>query len=162
MALDNDLVVDLLTYIEQVEKLKIKPAFSVPTEHFSAFQHELKGLPELRFNIQSEGEDVWLSVPRLREIPPPEPDQRLASWITVHKTPAKNPELNPSIESPSVPETPEQAEERTDIRELFDCMSRNFGCLGQSPNCNVGKRFIATISFLPCTRSLQTRVPILL
>ena len=33
MALDNELVVDLLTYIEQVEKLKIKPAFSVGMEN---------------------------------------------------------------------------------------------------------------------------------
>jgi hypothetical protein len=47
MALDNELVVDLLTYIEQVEKLKVKPAFSVPTEYFAAHQHELKDLPEM-------------------------------------------------------------------------------------------------------------------
>jgi very-short-patch-repair endonuclease len=125
MALDNDRVVDLLTYIEQVEKLKIKPAFSVPTEHFSAFQHELKGLPEIRFNIQAEGEDIWLSIPRLKEIPPPEPDQRLASWITVHKSAAKAPELNPSIETPAGPENPDQAKERVEIRELFDWYVEN-------------------------------------
>ena len=29
MALDNELVVDLLTYIEQVEKLKIKPKMCI-------------------------------------------------------------------------------------------------------------------------------------
>ena len=51
-------VLDLLTYIEQVEKLKSKPAFSIPTEYFAAHQHELKGLPELRFNLQTEGDDV--------------------------------------------------------------------------------------------------------
>ncbi|SFO09449.1 hypothetical protein SAMN05216386_2612 [Nitrosospira briensis] len=44
-------VLDLLTYIEQVEKLKTKPAFSVPTEYFCAYQHELRGLPELQFNL---------------------------------------------------------------------------------------------------------------
>lgn len=34
-------MLDLLNYIEQVEKLKTKPAFSVPTEFFVAHQHEL-------------------------------------------------------------------------------------------------------------------------
>lgn len=65
------LILDLLTYIEQVEKLKTKPAFSVPAEYFVAYQHELKGLPELQFNLQTEGDDVWLRVPRLHEIPAP-------------------------------------------------------------------------------------------
>jgi len=50
-------LLELLNYIEQVEKLKIKPAFSVPPEFFAAYEHELKGLPELRFNLQSEGDD---------------------------------------------------------------------------------------------------------
>ena len=63
---------DLLTYIEQVEKLKAIPAFSVPSEHFVAFQRELKGLPEIRFNIQVDGDEVWMRIPRLKEIPPPE------------------------------------------------------------------------------------------
>jgi hypothetical protein len=49
------LVLDLLNYIEQVEKLKYKPAFTVPTEFFVVYQHELKGLPELQFNLQGDG-----------------------------------------------------------------------------------------------------------
>ena len=60
-------VLDLLNYIEQVEKLKTKPAFSVPTEFFVAHQHELKGLPELQLNLQVGGDDVWLRLPRLQE-----------------------------------------------------------------------------------------------
>jgi len=61
-------VIDLLSYIEQVEKLKSKPAFSVPTDYFVAYQHELRALPELQYNLQVEGDDVWLRVPRLQEI----------------------------------------------------------------------------------------------
>jgi very-short-patch-repair endonuclease len=125
MALDNELVVDLLTYIEQVEKLKIKPAFSVPNEYFAAHQQDLKGLPEIRFNIQAEGEDVWLSIPRLKEIPAPEPDEKLAPWVTVHKTPTKKPELKPSIETPAGPETRQQQQTRSEIRELFDWYVEN-------------------------------------
>jgi very-short-patch-repair endonuclease len=92
------LILDLLTYIEQVEKLKYNPAFTVPTEFFAAYQHELKGLPELQFNIQGDGSDVWLRIPRLREIEPPQPDENLGQWITLPKTPAKTPDLKTKIE----------------------------------------------------------------
>lgn len=125
MALENDLVGDLLTYIEQVEKLKIKPPFSVPTEYFAAFQHELRGLPEIRFNVQSEGEDIWLCIPRLKEIPAPEPDEKLSPWITLHKTPAKPPELKLSSELPNTQDAAEQAKARAEIRELFDWYVEN-------------------------------------
>ena len=126
MALDNELVVELLTYIEQVEKLKVKPAFSVPNEYFAAQQQDLKGFPEVRFNIQADGEDVWLSIPHvLKEIPAPEPDGKLAPWVTVHKTPAKKPELKPSIEMPAGQETPQQEEARNEIRELFEWYVEN-------------------------------------
>lgn len=90
-------VLDLLNYIEQVEKLKSKPTFSVPTEFFVAYQHELKGLPELRFNLQVEGDDVWLRVPRLQEIAPPEPGEQLKRWITLSKSPDKAPELKNEV-----------------------------------------------------------------
>ena len=92
------LILDLLTYIEQVEKLKTKPAFTVPTQYFAAFQHELKGLPEVRFNLQSEGEDIWLRIPRLREVPPPVLDERLGLWVTLPKSPAKTPELKEQVD----------------------------------------------------------------
>jgi len=93
LAPANTLVLDLLNYIEQVEKLRTKPAFSVPTEFFVAYQHELNGLPEMQFNLQVEGDDVWLRLPRLQEIAAPEPDELLKPWVTLPKSPAKTPEL---------------------------------------------------------------------
>jgi hypothetical protein len=73
LAPGASLVLDLLNYIEQVEKLKSKPTFSVPTEFFVAYQHELKGLPELQFNLQVDGDDVWCGCRgcrRLRHLTP--------------------------------------------------------------------------------------------
>jgi hypothetical protein len=93
LAAGAPLVLDLLNYIEQVEKLKTKPAFTVPSEFFVAYQHELKGLPELQFNLQVEGDDVWLRLPRLQEIVPPELDEQLKPWVTLPKSPEKSPEL---------------------------------------------------------------------
>lgn len=91
------LVLDLLSYIEQVEKLKTKPSFSVPSEYFIAYQHELKGLPGLKYNLQVEGDDVWLRLPRLQEIGPPEPDDQLRPWVTLSKGLDKAPELKSEV-----------------------------------------------------------------
>src|SRR5688500_9675846 len=94
MAEGVPLILDLLNYIEQVEKLKRKAVFAVLGEYFDAHQHELKGLPEVQFNLQVEGDDVWLRLPRLQEIGPPEPDEILKNWVTLSRSPAKGPELN--------------------------------------------------------------------
>jgi very-short-patch-repair endonuclease len=121
------LVIGLLNYIEHVEKLKTKPAFSIPIEYFAAYQHDLKGLPELRFNLQSAGEDVWLRVPRLQELPAPLPDARLSAWITLPKSPDKTPELKAQI---TVFEGTSEAgiaalQDHLDIQELFDWYVEN-------------------------------------
>src|SRR5690606_32378958 len=87
----------LLSYIEQVEKLKTKPTFSVPSEFFVAHQYELKGLPDLQYNLQVEGDDVWLRLPRLQEIAPPEPDYQLGPWVTLSKSADKAPELKHEV-----------------------------------------------------------------
>lgn len=90
-------VIDLLTYIEQVEKLKAKPAFIVPVEYFAAYQHELKGLPELKYNLQSDGDDIWLKLPRLQEISAPDLNEKLKPWVTLSKSADKSPELKEEV-----------------------------------------------------------------
>ena len=115
-------VLDLLNYIEQVEKLKVKPTFSVPNEFFVAYQHELNGLPELRFNLQVNGDDVWLRLPRLQEISAPEPDEMLRPWVTMPKSPEKTPELKGEIVVLEGKREVgrERVENHPEIRELFN------------------------------------------
>ncbi|MBK4736790.1 AAA domain-containing protein [Noviherbaspirillum pedocola] len=115
-------VLDLLTYIEQVEKLKTKPSFSVPTEYFVAHQHELQGLPELQFNLQAEGDDVWLRVPRLQEIPAPDLDDKLRPWTTLPKSPEKIPELKSECVAYDGKRevSRELLNEHPEIKQLFD------------------------------------------
>ena len=115
-------ILDLLNYIEQVEKLKTKPAFTVPTEFFVAYQHELKGLPELQFNLQVEGDDVWLRLPRLQEIAAPEPDEVLRPWMTLPKSPEKTPELKGEVIILEAKRevARERIEDHPEVRELFD------------------------------------------
>lgn len=90
-------IIDLLTYIEEVEKLKTKPAFSVPTEFFVAYQQDIKGLPEVRFNVQVEGDDVWLKVPRIQEIAAPDLGENLLPWVILSKSADKKPDLKTEI-----------------------------------------------------------------
>jgi very-short-patch-repair endonuclease len=90
-------LIELLGYIEQIEKLKRKPAYTIPTDIFVAYQDELKGLPGVEFNIQSSTDDIWLRVPRLKEIPAPELDDKLKPWAALSKSPDKPPELKAEI-----------------------------------------------------------------
>lgn len=117
------LVLDLLNYIEQVEKLKAKPAFSVPGDSlFVAYQHELRGLPELQFNLQSNGDDLWLRIPRLQEIAAPELDEELKPWVVLPKTPEKTPEIKSEvvIYDGKREVARERIDDHREIRDLFD------------------------------------------
>ena len=127
MAEGAPLVLRLLEYIEQVEKLKIKPAFSVPEEYFVAYQQELRGLPELHLNLQSEGDDIWLRVPRLQEIPAPDPDETLRPWVTLPKSPEKAPELKSEVTAPDGRRDAAklQLADHPNVRLLFDWYVEN-------------------------------------
>jgi len=114
-------VIDLLSYIEQVEKLKRKPAFSVPDEYFVAHRQELQGLPELQFNLQHEGDDVWLKLPRLQEVPAPDLDDLLKPWVTLSKSPDKAPEIKQEVQATVPGEEPERErlQDRSDVKAQF-------------------------------------------
>ena len=115
-------VIDLLSYIEQVEKLKRKPAFSIPDDYFVAHRHELVGLPELELNLQQEGDDVWLKLPRLQEVAAPEVDEVLKPWVTISKSPDKSPEIKQEIQvAVSGKELKrERLQDRPDVKAQFD------------------------------------------
>lgn len=115
-------VIDLLSYIEQVEKLKRKPAFSVPDDYFVAHRHELVGLPELELNLQQEGDDVWLKLPRLQEVAAPEVDELLKPWVTISKSPDKLPEIKQEVQIAVSGEEPkrERLQDRPDVKAQFD------------------------------------------
>jgi len=119
---EKALLLELLDYITEVEKLKIKPAFSIPGDSpFVAYQHELGELPELQYNLQSDGDEVWLRIPRLREIAAPEPDEKLNPWIILPKSPEKIPETRPDIIThDGEHEVIERLDAHPEIQNLFD------------------------------------------
>lgn len=127
-------VIDLLTYIEEVEKLRRnKPVYALTDEYFVAHQAELAGLPELQVNVpEPDGEDgqTWLRVPRLEELPAPALPPGLVSWVsTTSNNPDKPPTLkaidatsnacDPAQGNAAAPDAG-QAADGTDIPALFD------------------------------------------
>jgi very-short-patch-repair endonuclease len=121
------MVLNLLNYIEQVERLKTKPAFSVPEEYFSAYQQELEALPGVEFNLQSDGDDIWLRIHRLKEIDAPAPDEELKFWITLPKSPEKQPELKHEavVMEGRKEVSRSRIEDNPQIRALFDWYIEN-------------------------------------
>ncbi|MCC5611849.1 AAA family ATPase [Nostoc sp. CHAB 5834] len=89
-------VIELLTYIEEVEKLKRKPVYVVPTDFFVAHQSDLELLPEVTANTVETEREVWLRVPRMQETPAPTIPAALVPWVTSTKSLDKLPVLNSS------------------------------------------------------------------
>jgi len=83
----------LLDYIKEAERALKRPHFSVPKEFFCRWEHELIGLDGVTYNIQVEGEQIWLRINRLIEELPPSPPDNIAEWIKLSKSPEKEPVL---------------------------------------------------------------------
>lgn len=90
-------LIELLVYIEQVEKMRRVAPFKVPDEFFRGFQAAFQGLPGIEFNLVSGGDDVWARLARLKEELPPEPPESLQLWVTLSRSPDKDPELREAI-----------------------------------------------------------------
>jgi very-short-patch-repair endonuclease len=84
-------LIGLLEYIEHVEKMNRTPPFDVPTNYYCGYEQELRALPNLEFNQASD--EVWLSVPRLKEREPPDPSSALKPWLVLNKSPDVEPTL---------------------------------------------------------------------
>ncbi len=89
-------IFELLKYIEEVEKLKRKPAYTVSSELFVLLQAELEGLPELDVNVLSDDQEAWLRLPRMEEVPPPVLPLSLEPWVTASLDLSKPPVLKSS------------------------------------------------------------------
>ncbi len=97
MSSPAESLIGLLEYIEQVEKIKKSATFKVTPEFFRANQADVQGLPGVEFNLISAGDDVWMRLARLKEDPPPDPPASLRDWITLSRTPDRQPELRSEV-----------------------------------------------------------------
>ena len=97
MTRATDGLIGILAYIEQAEKLRKSVAFTVPEDYFRAFERDIGDLPGLTFNQTHDGDDIWLSLPRLGPIPPPEPAASLEPWIDLSRSTEREPVLRPEI-----------------------------------------------------------------
>lgn len=86
-------LVQLLDYIKEAERALKRPQFSVPSEFFCRWEHEIRGFEGINFDVPVEGEQIWLRISRLIEEVPPSPPNEIAEWIKLSKNPEKEPTL---------------------------------------------------------------------
>ncbi len=115
-------VVDLLTYIEEVEKLKRKPVYVVPSDYFVGHLADMKGSPELQSNLVTADGEVWLRIPRLQEQTAPLLPDELALWTVLSKSVDKQPTLKEAIPvfDGKLQVGEESLEKNPHIQELFN------------------------------------------
>lgn len=89
MTNPHELLIDLLNYIEQVEKLNQQPAREIPSDGMLGQQSDIQALP----GVLLSAEGSWLSIARLRKSAPPAAEAGLAPWISIPDDPRRKPEL---------------------------------------------------------------------
>jgi hypothetical protein len=100
MGLEYKRLLSLIDFAKESAKLKDNPVYDVASHNmFHEYEHNLQGLPGLHFNVNYEGDEIWLVVDRLRETKAPIPKKPLLSlWLEVSNNPEKKPFLKVSVE----------------------------------------------------------------
>ena len=85
-------LIDLVGYVEHMVRLGEKAVFSL-SEYRQIVYHEaaLKGRNGIRHEVSDEDGPIWLSIDRLKRIPPPAVSEEIQSWITVAAEPTNEP-----------------------------------------------------------------------
>lgn len=91
MTAQNPLA-DLLTYIEEVERLNKTPAFQVPEDVFALRSGDVACLPGVSTDLEQDGA-AWLVLSRLTEVAPPVLPEIIRRHVTLSANPDKQPLL---------------------------------------------------------------------
>ena len=102
----HELLIDLLTYVEQVEKLNQQPAREIPADAMLGHQADIQQLPGVRLDVAGS----WLSLARLKKTLPPAPSAEIVAWISIFDDPRRRPELKEG--APSFLNTPSSLDDR--------------------------------------------------
>lgn len=82
----------LLDYVERVVRLGERPAFKLTDYKNLLFhEHQLKNKIGIVHDIREADEIVWLKIPRLPRLDPPQPPETLKEWLSVARDPTKSP-----------------------------------------------------------------------
>ena len=121
MSLKIQRLQSLIEFAQESAKLRMPHVADVAIHKmFYEYEHQLIGLPGLKFNSGGEDDEIWLAVERLQETAPPIPkNSLLAQWIELTKSVTEKPALKSCIEV-----TPEKDSEETQVIFLVDLPER--------------------------------------
>jgi hypothetical protein len=88
---------DVLTLIENVCKREAPTPTVEEHKGFVGWESDLRGLPGVVFNLDNEGDAIWMEVKRLVPTPSPALSASLHPWVEKSDDPNKEPKLLPQI-----------------------------------------------------------------
>ena len=102
MTLESERLISLLDFARESVLLRRTPPASI-TQHniFSLFEDAVLEQPGLDLDsLEDDDNEIWLSVQRLSEVPPPPTDNSvLAPWVQIDSSPTKRPVLLAYVEA---------------------------------------------------------------
>src|SRR5690348_4276824 len=106
MGVEKDRLLSLIEFAQQSARLRTKPAATVEAHAaFTLYEHELRGLPGIRLNVNGRDNDdeTWLAVQRLQETKSPEVTSPLLQpWVQMTHSPTEEPRLRNSTDAASL------------------------------------------------------------
>jgi hypothetical protein len=90
---------DILRYLTEVVRLDALPVNDrlADGRRFVLHQNEIEGLPGITCDTRDEDGAVWLTVERLKELDPPDPEADLSNWIDVSRDPEQKARVRDDI-----------------------------------------------------------------
>lgn len=99
---ERDRLAALIEFAKESARLKVKPVSAIAQHSlFVLYEEDVQGRPGLELNggsVTDDGDELWLSVPRLHETKPPVPAATpLKPWVSVAQGPEREPTLLSSV-----------------------------------------------------------------
>lgn len=89
---------ELLDYTLELAKLSQKPYFKLSEYEKYWLEEEFTNKPGIVLElIEEQDGPIWLKIPRLKRIPPPEISELIDDWVTIKNDPTVAPAIEESI-----------------------------------------------------------------
>jgi very-short-patch-repair endonuclease len=137
ITIQQERLVSIIEFAQQSARLSANPAATV-AEHrdFALFEHAVQGRPGLHFNQseQQTQEEIWLTVERLYETPPPIcQNELLKPWLDLPLGPDNSPSLRASVLDSQVLEAEKLASKSAISTQYSTATSRPLVMLAEYP-----------------------------
>lgn len=125
MNIQQERLISLIEFAQQSALLRSNPVQEVNRHGaFHVYEHEISGLPGVRFDMADDNGGAWLAIERLQESPAPAPTSGLLKiWLELTNNPAEEPSLRSHLDTQTLLEMgaliPPEGESELDPKQLI-------------------------------------------